>query len=116
MNLTPWFRAFMLTIGVLAIATLCNVTFADEPIHLNLDSVSKATDKTPPKLSVGVIQCGEAIAIWVIMQDNRVVRTDAMHHPETVEQYNAFLKWLDSGPQDIFTIPCKKDPQIKPIP
>jgi hypothetical protein len=60
----------------------------------------------PPLASFGVMQCGEVVAIWVILQDKTVLRTDAMHHPDTPEEYNAFLKWLQTAQSDIYEIPC----------
>lgn len=63
----------------------------------------------PPLASFGVMQCGEVVAIWVVLQDKSVVRTDAMHHPDTPEEYNAFLTWLTTAQEDIYTIPCPAD-------
>lgn len=60
----------------------------------------------PPRASFGVMRCGEVVAIWVVTQDGKVLRTDAEHHPDTPEEYNAFLKWLETAQEDIYVIPC----------
>ena len=66
-----------------------------------------AQDRVPPRLSVGVMQCDEVVAIWVVTQDGNVRRTDAEHHPDSAADYQAFLQWLTKGEQDIYVIPCK---------
>jgi hypothetical protein len=67
-----------------------------------------AADEQPAEVraSFGVTQCGEVVAVWVVLKDGRVTRTDAEHHPDTVEEYNAFLQWISTAPQDIYVMPC----------
>ena len=60
----------------------------------------------PPQISIGVLQCGEVIAIWVLTKEGRMFRVDAEHHPEKSEDYNALLQWLGTGKQDIYEISC----------
>ncbi len=69
-------------------------------------TVASAQEKAPPQMSVGVVQCGEVVALWVVLQDGKVYRTDAEHHPDTAQEYNAFLKWAAQGQQDLYTLPC----------
>ena len=63
-------------------------------------------DMGPPQASFGVMQCGEVVAIWVITKDGKLFRTDAEHHPDTPAEYNAFLSWLATAQEDLYTLPC----------
>lgn len=74
------------------------------------------TLKQPPLMAHGVMQCDEVIALWVLaLGDDGLVhayRTDAMNHPDTPEEYNAFLAWVDTTPKnqnDILVLPCLKE-------
>lgn len=71
--------------------------------------------RPPPVMAHGLTQCGEVVALWVFIRDDKglvsVYRTDAMNHPETVGEYNAFLDWIQTTPKgnlDIIELPCKK--------
>lgn len=59
----------------------------------------------PPQGSFGVKFCNQLV-VWVILQDGKVIRMDKEHHPKTPEEMQLFLKWLESGPSDVQTIPC----------
>lgn len=59
----------------------------------------------PPQFSMGVVQCGEVVAIWVITSDGKIFRTDAEHHPDA-KDYEDFLSWLQTAKQDIYVLPC----------
>jgi hypothetical protein len=74
--------------------------------HAPMSDAAVLGQRVPPLASFGVTQCGEVVAIWVVLQDKSVVRTDAMHHPDTPEEYNAFLAWLKTAQSDIYEIPC----------
>lgn len=62
--------------------------------------------KAPPQMSVGVVQCGEIVAIWVLTQDGKMYRTDAEHHPDDPKVMNDFLTWLKTAEQDVYVLPC----------
>lgn len=69
---------------------------------------------SPPPIAVhAVTQCGEVVVMWVLKVDRdgqaRFYRTDAMHHPDTGEEYNAFLQWAARAPKDqtdVLDLPC----------
>lgn len=60
----------------------------------------------PPKMSVGVSQCNKIIALWIVLQNGRVVRMDKDNHPDTPEHQKALLEWVKTGPSDIYVAPC----------
>lgn len=89
----------------------CQLALADQPPPIPLTSdtplpASVMGRALPPLASFGVMQCGEVVAIWVVLQDKSVVRTDAAHHPDSVEEFNAFLQWIATAQSDIYTMPC----------
>lgn len=109
-----WIVALILALLIPLGAMLAH---AGEPVANSLappitDSAHVMTDaatlgqKIPPLASFGVMQCGEIVAIWVVLQDKSVLRTDANHHPETVAELNGFLKWLSTAQEDLYEIPC----------
>lgn len=59
----------------------------------------------PPLAAFIVLQCDEVVVAWWISGDNKAHRMDPTHHPEP-EEYAAVLEWLQSGPKDIYTMPC----------
>lgn len=59
----------------------------------------------PPQITVGVTQCGEVVALWVVTKSGKFMRVDADHHPDA-KNYNEFLTWLAGGAQDLVAIPC----------
>ena len=63
--------------------------------------------RPPPRAFFAVMQCDELVSGWVITQDGKAFRTDAMHHPETTAEYAAFLNWAQKAVTlDVYTIPC----------
>ena len=60
----------------------------------------------PPLASMGVMQCGKPVVIWVITADGKTLRFDKDHKPSTEEGVQEFLTWLGTGPTDIYTMPC----------
>lgn len=60
----------------------------------------------PPRITVGVVQCGEVIALWIFAKDGKILRLDAGTHPDQIEEYNKVLAWAKSGEQDVLTLPC----------
>ena len=99
-------RFRLLVLLAMLLLVLCHIAGAAEPSHPPMTDAAVLGQSVPPLASFGVMQCGEVVAIWVILQDKSVVRTDAMHHPDTPEEYNAFLRWLQTAQSDIYTIPC----------
>ena len=80
----------------------------------------KEAPRPPPQMTFGVIQCGEVIALWTVLQDGTVWRADATNHPVSPEEYNAYLEWaghprLNKGQPDIYVLPCPDGPK-KEIP
>lgn len=59
-----------------------------------------------PKVSFGVIQCGDIVAVWVITHDGKLMRMDATNAPKNVDAYNAFIEWINKSKQDLYEIPC----------
>lgn len=88
---------------------LCGKAFADEPSTNMLDAMRSA----PPLAVHAVTQCGELVVMWVLKIDPdgqaRFYRTDVSHHPETGEEYDAFLRWAARAPKDqtdTLDLPC----------
>ena len=60
-----------------------------------------------PRAFFAVMQCDELVSGWIITQDGKAYRTDAMNHPDTPAEYMAFLRWAQSAVSvDVYTIPC----------
>jgi hypothetical protein len=102
----------VLLLALLGLALSLGRVWGAEPgpvvkeIHPPMTDAAALGQRVPPLASFGVMQCGEVVAIWVILQDKSVLRTDAMHHPDTPEEYRAFLHWLTTAQSDIYEIPC----------
>lgn len=64
----------------------------------------------PPKASMGATYCDpdgtKRLVVWVILANGKIIRMDKDHKPKTPEETKAFLEWLDTGPTDLFPIPC----------
>src|SRR5882672_7125765 len=97
--------------------TVWSAVQADGAVAAGVRQVKEPTPqdtRPPPQMTLGVIQCGEVIAMWVILEDGSVFRTDALHHPDTPQEYNAFLAWAahptaNHGEPDIYEIPCPNE-------
>jgi len=60
----------------------------------------------PPAASMAVVQCKKPLVIWVIMQDGKAIRFDKDHRPSTEAATLLFLQWVDTGPVDVYELPC----------
>src|ERR1700674_1832893 len=65
---------------------------------------SAAPTPTPPNASFIVTQCNELIVAWIVLANGAVYRADTIHLPKG--DYVAWLKWLQTGPTDVYTLPC----------
>jgi hypothetical protein len=95
-----------LALYVLVVSAVCCVaTRAAEP---ELSDLSP-----PPEAAYVVSQCGEVVVLWLLHIEPdghlRAYRTDNLHHPDSNEEYNAFLKWVARTPKDhmdVYELPC----------
>lgn len=60
----------------------------------------------PPQASFTITQCGRIVVVWIIMPNGKVARMDKDRHPDTDAQQKAFIEWLETGPRDIYDLPC----------
>jgi hypothetical protein len=104
-----WPRKIVLAIAVgLALTLAYKAARAETPVvdPLVLQPVKPAEEPAPPLASMGVMQCGKPVVIWVITADSHTLRFDKDHRPSTEAGVQAFLTWLGTGPEDVYTMPC----------
>jgi hypothetical protein len=66
----------------------------------------KSVSDPPPDATLLVSECGEVVVMW-IFYEGRLLRTDGEHHPDTFQEYAAFVKWATSGKTDEYKLLCK---------
>lgn len=100
-------KRLMIGLG-LFVAAVVGINLAVRAEEPDMNSLSP-----PPIMAHGVSQCGEIVALWVLKLDSdgqiRTYRTDVFHHPDSPEEYNAFLQWVKRTPKeqlDMFELPC----------
>ena len=103
-----WPRRIVLAVAIgLALTLAYKAARADTKADpLVLKAVTPAEQPAPPLASMGVMQCGKPVVIWVITADGKTLRFDKDHRPSTDEGVIAFLTWLGTGPEDVYTMPC----------
>jgi hypothetical protein len=92
-----WIRVGIV-IGILALCVIYAARGAEPAVEAM---------RPAPRAFFAVMQCDELVAGWLVTQDGKVFRTDAMNHPDTPTEYGAFLAWAQTAQSlDIYTIPC----------
>lgn len=68
---------------------------------------TKAVTDPAPDATLEVTQCGELVVMW-IFYEGHIIRADPNHHPDSREEYNAFLTWAqkDKARVDAVILPC----------